>query len=307
MALFGRRHRASEPTPPVRESRFAAAAAAHGLEPVDTEMFDGHLYDAVHESSRVLYESTPRPMAGTTYTYPTVFHDAFRGSIDGRTVVVANGWTNVDPSLFESARDVKGTSICVVELPSILPIACVQPRGLHVLVRMLPKTPTGNPAFDERFSVTTMPGIGPAVVAPEMQQLIMARDDWVFRTVEYLLVCIGKGAFESGDGMRERIDEVLAIVAAIPQSVLPARVDHSQDDLVARISKLESVDDAIAMLQELTPADRERLAHSDTPLAPFADVTTPDEAMARFESLDAQHRMQVVTMFMRVDEDRRDD
>jgi hypothetical protein len=306
MARFGRRHRASEPAP-APPSRFAAAAAAHGLEPVDTKMFDGHLYDAIHESARVLYKGTPHPMVGTTLTYPTIFHDAFRAGIDGRTVVVANGWTNVNPSLFETAHDVKGTSICVVELPSILPIACVQPRGLHPLTRVLPQSPTGNAAFDERFSVTTMPGIGPATVAPEMQQLIMARDDWVFRTVEYRFVCVGKGAYESGDEMRERIDEVLAVVAAIPESVLPARVDHSQDDLVARISKLETVDDAIAMLQELTPDDRDRLARSDTPLAAFADVTTPDEAMARFESLDPQHRLQVLTMFMRVDEDQRGD
>jgi hypothetical protein len=35
-------------------------------------------------------------------------------------------------------------------------------------------------------------------------------------------------------------------------------------------------------------------------LAAFADVTTPQEAMARFESLDPQRRMEVITMFMRV-------
>ena len=49
--------------------------------------------------------------------------------------------------------------------------------------------------------------------------------------------------------------------------------------------------------------DREQLAHSDTPLSAFADVTTPEQAMARFESLDDQRKMQLMAMFMRVDND----
>ena len=45
----------------------------------------------------------------------------------------------------------------------------------------------------------------------------------------------------------------------------------------------------------------ERLARSDTPLAAFADVRTPEEAMARFGSLPESQRMQLLAMFMRVD------
>jgi hypothetical protein len=82
--------------------------------------------------------------------------------------------------------------------------------------------------------------------------------------------------------------------------VLPDHVDHSEDDLVARISQLTSLEDAMAMLQQLTPAERERLARSDTPLAALADVRTPQEAMARFKALDPQRKMQLITMFMRV-------
>jgi hypothetical protein len=58
----------------------------------------------------------------------------------------------------------------------------------------------------------------------------------------------------------QRIGEVLAIVAAIPTSVLPDHVDHSADDLLARIS----------------------------------------QAMARFHALDPERKMQLITMFMRV-------
>jgi hypothetical protein len=44
------------------------------------------------------------------------------------------------------------------------------------------------------------------------------------------------------------------------------------------------------------------LAQSNTPLAAFADVTTPEQAMARFESLDVQQRMQLLGMFQRVED-----
>jgi hypothetical protein len=47
--------------------------------------------------------------------------------------------------------------------------------------------------------------------------------------------------------------------------------------------------------------ERERLARSDTPLATFADVRTPEEAIARFGSLPEGQRMQVLAMFTRVD------
>ena len=99
-----------------------------------------------------------------------------------------------------------------------------------------------------------------------------------------------------------RVGEVMGIVAAIPASVLPAHMDHSADDLVARLSKIDSVEGAIAMLQQLTPGEREQLARSDTPLAAFADVQTPEEAMARFGSLDAQRRMQIIAMFTRAED-----
>jgi hypothetical protein len=138
-----------------------------------------------------------------------------------------------------------------------------------------------------------------------VQQRIMARDDWVFCAERYLLGCVSRGPFHSADEVNRRISEVLALVAAIPASVLPGHVDHSQDDLIDRISRLTSVEDALAFLQQLTPGERERLARSDTPLAAFADVRTPEEAMARFQSLDQRQRMQLITMFAQVRDSRR--
>ena len=103
---------------------------------------------------------------------------------------------------------------------------------------------------------------------------------------------VAPGAFSSADDIRDQVAAVTGIVSAIPTSVMPSRVDRSVDDLAARIAKLETVEDGLAFLQELTPDDRERLAKSDTPLAAFADVRTPDEAIERLNALPVEKRMQ---------------
>ena len=145
-------------------------------------------------------------------------------------------------------------------------------------------------------------GVG-EVLTPEVQRRVMARDDWSFRAERYLFGCVSKGPFESVAEIDQRIEDVLGIIAAIPSTVIPDHVDHSADDIIARIDRLTSVEEAMAMLQELTPADREQLARSDTPLVAFADVTTPQEAMARMKGLGRATKMQLFTMFMRVRDD----
>jgi hypothetical protein len=102
--------------------------------------------------------------------------------------------------------------------------------------------------------------------------------------------------------VRHRLDEVFELVHALPASIVPAQIDRSVDDLATRIEKIDSVEEALTFLEQLSPEDRRRLASSDTPLAAFADVTTPDEAMARLESLDMPQRMQLLGMFQRLDD-----
>ena len=92
---------------------------------------------------------------------------------------------------------------------------------------------------------------------------------------------------------------MLRIVAAIPASALPPHVDHSVDNIMDRFAQVDGVEGAVELLRRLTPQEREQLARSDTPLAAFSDVQTPEEIIARFQSLDAQRRMQIVAMFMR--------
>jgi hypothetical protein len=308
MPLFGR-HRHTSPAGPGQTRRSGAAGTIMppGWQPVGGRPFDGHLDDAAHEITRIMYgvpRSIPRP-GGIGHT---TFTDVFRTSIDGRAVTVANAWTVIEPGLFQAGRGTPSVAVCAVELPSVLPVTLIQPRRFP-RITSLGETRTGDPVFDDHYQVIGMPrplaavtglSTADAVLTPEVRQRIMAHDDWVFQAESYLLGCVTKGAFRSAEQITTRVGEVLGVVAAIPTSVLPDHVDHSADDLVARFSKIDNIEDAIATLQQLTPQEREQLARSDTPLAAFADVQTPQEAIALFESLDPQRRMQIIAMFMRV-------
>jgi hypothetical protein len=301
MPLFGRRRAAPGPVPPPGLPGLAEQAAAQGWQPVTGQPFGHDLSDGIHDITRAMYgdsrlSDTPHRAVGQT-----TFSDALRTRIGGRTVIVANANTYIDPGLFQAGRFSPDVAVCAVELATIAPGTVIQPdRVQRIMLRG--GTETGNPAFDDQFRVNTIDaGFIRQILTPGVQQRIMMRDDWVFWLGNYMFACVAKGKFRSIDDISSRVTEVLGIVAAIPGSVLPSEVDHSADDLMARIGRLDGVEDAIAFLQDLTPADRERLARSDTPLAAFADVRTPEEAMARFESLPESQRMQLVAMFMRVD------
>ena len=67
---------------------------------------------------------------------------------------------------------------------------------------------------------------------------------------------------------------------------------------------LTSLEEGLAFLQGLTTEDREMLARSDTPLAALADAQTPQEAMARFKTLDPAAKSQLMAQFMRVKDNR---
>jgi len=322
MPLFGHRHKAQAgpaqagPVPPgftgvipPGYSGVAEFGAAQGWQPVPGQPFDGLLETEVHEIARAMY-GAPRTGHAVMHTGVrvggTAFPDAFRGTVDGRAVIVANAWTSIEAEIQHSTGHTWGTSVCAVEIPVPLPFLCIQSRRFPA-VAPLPVTPTGNPAFDQLFAVS---GVAPTdaldrVLTPEVQQRIMAHDDWVFQPGRYLLGCVGRGAFASAAEVGQRISEVLGIVTAFPAAAVPAHIDHSADDLAARIAGLTSMDEAMAFLAQLTPADREQLARSGSPLAPLADVRTPQEAMARFKSLDQPQKMQLMTLFMQVKHDQR--
>ena len=298
MPLFGRRRPAPAPALP---PSLAEQAAAQGWQPVAGPPFHHHAVDGIHDITRAMY-GAPRQTDTTQRTVgDTTFSDAFRVSAGGRTVIAANAHTYIDPALFQAGHLHPDVAVCAVELATIVPGVIVQPYRIPQIL-FLGRTEIGHPAFDDQFRVsTTDAGFVRQILTPDVQQRIMMRDDWVFWLGEYLFACVAKGRFRSLDELSSRVTEVLDIVTAIPGSVMPSQVDHSADDLVARISRLDDVNDAIAFLQGLTTDERDRLARSDTPLAAFADVRTPEEALARFGALPEAQRMQVLAMFNRVD------
>ena len=227
-----------------------------------------------------------------------LYHDAYRGTRDGRGVTVANAWIAIE-AVVAGGEHVEGAAVTAVELDSshdrrhrAAPATPGHPRA---------EVPTGNPSFDSAYRVVGMARLAEGVVTPEMQQRISARDDWTFIAEDTTFISICREPFATADEVSQRISDVLAIVAALPASVAPAQVDHSADDLLARIAHIDTVEQALAFLQQLSDADRQRLAASPTPLAKFADVRSPDEAIARMMALPEMERLQLLAMFQKAD------
>lgn len=304
MSLFKRKAKVTGG--PVEVPGLAELAAAWGMQPVESRPFDGHLEDRVHEVTRVLYGET-RDI--TTFTRVkiggTSFSHVYRGTVGGRPVTIANAWTDMESDPRWNLN-YKGTAVCAVELPTMLMISGIAPREKG---RALPgpEAATGNLAFDQRYRVggASVAGGGAELVTPAVQSAVMAHDDWVFVAERYLFACITIPAFHTSDEVAQRITDVLAVVNAFPAEIVPANVDHSFDDLLARIEGLKSVDEALALLGSLTPEERERVKQSDSPLAPFADVQTPAEAMQRLHELPQDQQLQIMAMFMKVKDQQR--
>jgi hypothetical protein len=294
-------------------------AVRQGWEPVPGAPFAGLLEADVHEISQAVYETPPglETPDGRADAGPTAFSDAYRGVLDGRVVLVANAWTLI-------AATLRGVAVCAVELPAALTLLSVQPRRFPAALA-LPEIATGHPAFDGRFLVQATADLdGPVqeVLTPDAQQCMLARDDWFFRAGRGLLGCVTPGPFRGVDEVSQRISEVLAIAAAMPgghafarapspaePAVMAAPVsydpaglspgDASPAGLLARLGQLASLDDALGMLEALTPAERDQLAGLDTPLSALADARTPQEAAARYRTLDPQAKLKLAAMFMR--------
>jgi hypothetical protein len=278
----------------------AATAAASGWRPAPDPPVDRDLYQTLHGVILDMYGVG----RGIDYVGPNVmsgrvaFRDAFCFDDAGRPVTVANAHALLAYGVprFGKSLDV---ALCAIQLPALLHASPVYSRLYHLRLH-LPSTPTGNPLFDERYAVVGMPfSVGPTWLTPQVQQLILAHDDWVLLPFGTTLACVTKGPFTSADEVVRRVRDVLALVAAIPTSIVPARADHSVDDLAARIAGIDSMEQALAFLLQLSDADRERLARSDTPLADFADVRSPEEAMLRLQSMDLGRRAQLLALFNR--------
>jgi hypothetical protein len=299
MALFGRRREVPNSADEV--VGLAALAASRGWQPAGEEPVPASLTDLVHHASWSLYDRNYWSVYDVTSAQQRTFYrDAYRGNVGTRGLVIANAWTNIGPQDVVRLLQAVGVAVCAVELGTIPPIMVLQPRHLPPLMRIV-TAPIGSAGFDEKYSVVLAPGTDASVLNNDVQQRLQAHDDWAFVADGTWLACLGKGAFTSADDVSRRLDEMLGIIAGFPATAVPTEIDRSVDDLAVRIEKLDSIEDALAFLETLSPTDRERLANSNTPLAAFADVKTPEEAFARFEALDTQARVQLLGMFQRVD------
>lgn len=282
----------------------ADAASAWGWKPVEGDPLESRLTDAVHGVARTLHGAFRSTSAGagshSAELGRTTFHDAYRGTVDGRAVTVANAWIAVE-AVVAGGRHLEGNAIVAVELSTLLPIVGIEPRGRHEGIPG-PEVSTGNASFDAAYRVVGVSRLADGLLTPDMQQRIAARDDWAFVALETTFVSICREPFATADQVSRRVSEVLGIIAAVPASIAPPHVDHSVDDLLVRIARIDNVDAALAFLQQLSDSDRQRLAVSPTPLAKFADVRTPDEAIARLMSLPDMERMQVLAMFQKADD-----
>lgn len=306
MSLFTR-HRAAQQAPePPAVPGLAEVLQPRGWRPVSGRPFDGHLEDTVHDLSRAMY-GVPR---GTNTAQigirvgGTIFRDVFATRVTGHDVVVANAWTEIETELRYATVEWHGAAVCGVSLPAFVPLDQVQSRKLSPVVFTDP-TSTGDPRFEACFVTTGPPSGIPEVLTPEVRERMLARDDWSFAFERYWMGCVTKHGFQAPEEVLERVDAVLAVVAALPAALVPAQMDRSADDVAARIEGLKSIDEAMAFLQGLTDDDRRRLAASDSPLAPFADVQSPQEAMTRLHSLPQAQQMQLFGMFMRIRDQRR--
>ena len=298
------RRRATERSWDSEVPGLADFAASHGWAPITGDPFGPSLSSLIHRLSWVLHDQRyPGTLLRASVQDETVFRDAYGGSTDDRRVVVANGWTNIGPQQLVRLYEMKGVAVCAVELASLSPIMLVQTRRQPAVERY-PTTPTRNPVFDQRFIVAMSPGLDAQVITPELQQQIMAHDDWAFAGHEAWLACVSHGPFQSADDVRRRLEELTATVETFPASIVPAQIDRSADDLLARVQRLSSPEEVIGFLQQLSPDDRQRLAQSNTPLAAFADVTTWEQVMSRLQALDVPQRMQLLAMFKRTKADK---
>ena len=192
---------------------------------------------------------------------------------------MSNGWTNIQTEI-RTRLTTGAESRSAPPTASMLLLSRISPREKGAGLGVSPD-PTGNAEFDQRSS-RRAPRQRRVVLTPPVQQQIMARDDWFFWVERYFFGCICPGAFTSVDEVRERIDVVLGVIAAVPPP--PPRSCRSlrrRPD--RRINRLTSLRRRWAC-SSATPADRDQLADSDTPLAAFADVRSPQEAIARFRT-----------------------
>jgi hypothetical protein len=171
MALF---HRDAPPPQPATPG----ANPTPGWAPVTGAPFDGRLDGAIAEINRVVHGASRNIIDSAALRVgATVFRDVYRTSVAGRSVTIANAWTEIEAQVRFADEHWNSCSVVAIELPTILGEIGVRPRHLPPDNRYLAPTPTGDPGFDSAFVVTGGPGALP-LLTPPVRARIAVRSDW---------------------------------------------------------------------------------------------------------------------------------
>ena len=219
MRLFKRRLPTSAPS--VEVAGLEQVAATRGWRAVERPSLGSTLDDRIFVANFSLYDRR-KPLSSNDPAEVRIGHyrNSYEGEVDGRRLAVANHSTNVAQlRIYEW----KAVSVCAWQLGTLCPVVVIQPRSLPRVVAHVPETQTGNPEFDARFVTFGLPGIGPGILTGDVQQRIMARDDWLFLGDDDWFVCVGRDPFHDADAVTRRLDEVLDIVHAMPRRSCPPR------------------------------------------------------------------------------------
>src|ERR1700761_5854847 len=113
MSFFARRR-------PAPALDLARAAAELGWRPRADVPFGRHVLDLIHETSRTMYGAA-RSLGYSGRVDDTRYTDVYETTDAGRTVVVANAHTLIDPGLFQGGRSTPAVAVCAVEVPVLMP------------------------------------------------------------------------------------------------------------------------------------------------------------------------------------------
>ncbi len=282
----------------VQVEGLGALAASRGWQRVrDEEPVGSEFAGQVHRLAWILYgiPFSSDLLNATSAEHRTIYREAWAGSADGHRFLVANAWTNIGPRRLKF-YDHQAIAVCVVERCNMVPL-WIQPRRLPWTDRHVAASPTGDPHFDDRCSAAfPLPGTGPVLLTAEVRQRLLAHDDWAFVSMSGSLLCASTGPYVTVDSVTSRVEEVLGLIAAIAHAAVPQVSDPATADLIARVGRISSLEEAAAFVVGLNPAERDLLARSGTPLAAFAQDTTPEQAAERFMSLSLTEKMRLYAM-----------
>ena len=127
--------------------------------------FRSQLVDGIHDITRAMYGDSRLADTSGRAVGATTFSDALRASIDGRTVIVANANTYIDPGLFQAGHFSPDVAVCAVELGTFVPGIIVQPERIQQISTGAEPGPATRPSTTDSGSTPATP-VSPARSSP---------------------------------------------------------------------------------------------------------------------------------------------